>query len=240
MTTAVAAILLVLLTLVPLALALRRDRSGRDRREAALALHRAQLLELDRDLSDGRLAASEHAAAQLEVQRRLLAAAELAPATARAGRRGLALAVPFAVPLVAAALYMIGGQPGMPAMPLAARMALADQKMAQTDTLIRTLRERLAALDQSSDTARQGYILLGNAEEGRGNLAAAAAAWGKAVSIRFDPGLAAMAAEARTMVDGGMVDAESADLFARALAEGDKDAPWRDTAQKRLAQTGLR
>ena len=240
MTTALAAIALVILALLPLAIALRRDHAGRDRRDAAMALHRGQLAELDRDLADGRLAETEYAAARLEVQRRLLAASELAPTARRSGPRAVAFAVPFVVPLVAALLYMIAGQPRMPAMPLSARMALADQQGAQTDTLIRTLRDRLAKLDQKSEIAREGYILLGNAEEGRGNLQGAADAWRRAVVIRFEPDLAAMAAEARTMVEGGLVDAEAADLFARALAAAPKDAPWRETAQKRLSQTGLR
>lgn len=240
MMTGLAAVVLVLLALTPWAVASHSGRTGRDRRDAALGLHRAQLAALDRDLAEGRLAASEHAGAQLEVQRRLLAAAELAPVEPRPGRRWVAWAVPFAVPLAAVALYLIGGQPRMPAMPLSARMAAADQRVAEADTLIRTLRERLASLDQRSETARQGYVLLGNAEEGRGDLEAAASAWRKAVTIRFEPGLAAMAAEARTLSEGGMVDADSAELFARALAEGEMDAPWRETAQKRLAQTGLR
>ena len=63
------------IALAPLALSLRRTAAARGRQEAAIALHRAQLAELDRDLADGRIAAAEHANAVLEVQRRLLAAA---------------------------------------------------------------------------------------------------------------------------------------------------------------------
>lgn len=240
MITAFSAILLALVAMLPLVLALRRDRAARDPREAALSLHKAQLLELDRDLADGRLAASEHEAARLEVQRRLLAAADMAPLPLRAGRRVVALATLFAVPAFAAGLYAIRGQPTMPAMPLSARKAANDQQATRAETLITALRQRLTTMDQGSDTARQGYILLGNAEEERGDLSAAADAWRHAVGIRFDPTLAAMAAEARTLVDGGTVNADSADLFARALAQGAKDAPWRETAEKRLAQTTLR
>ena len=67
--------LLAAIALAPLALSLRRTAAARGRQEAAIALHRAQLAELDRDLADGRIAAAEHANAVLEVQRRLLAAA---------------------------------------------------------------------------------------------------------------------------------------------------------------------
>ena len=60
-----------------------------------LTLYRGQLDELARDLAGGRLAPTDHAAARLEVERRLLAAAA-APAPARAGtgrRAPLALAL---------------------------------------------------------------------------------------------------------------------------------------------------
>ena len=44
--------LLAAIALAPLALSLRRAAVARSRREAAIALHRAQLAELDRDLAD--------------------------------------------------------------------------------------------------------------------------------------------------------------------------------------------
>ena len=53
-----------------------------------MALHRAQLAELDRDLAEGRIAAAEHANAVLEVQRRLLTAARRAPKRGRASALG--------------------------------------------------------------------------------------------------------------------------------------------------------
>ena len=67
---------LALVLMVPLAFAYRGG-GTRDRRGAALALHRAQLDELTRDLADQRIAAPEYAAARLEVERRLLAADSL-------------------------------------------------------------------------------------------------------------------------------------------------------------------
>ena len=80
--------LLALLTVAPLVLYAWRGGRLRSRQYAAIALHRAQLQELDQELADGRLMAEEHAAAKLEVQRRLLADAALTetvgtPAAAR-------------------------------------------------------------------------------------------------------------------------------------------------------------
>ena len=164
--------LLAAIALAPLALSLRRAAVARSRREAAIALHRAQLAELDRDLADGRIAAAEHASAVRE---------------------------------------------------------------AQEAALIAQLRRKLASLDPHSEQARQGYVLLGNAEVSRGRLNAAADAWRTALATRFDPTLAAEAAEAISETEGRVTD-EAAGLFRRALAQSPADAPWRPMAQKRLSE----
>src|SRR5436309_1924680 len=109
-----AIVLLAAIALAPLALSLRRAEVARSRREAAIALHRAQLAELERELADGRIAPAEHANAVLEVQRRLLAAAggpEDAPQT---GSRSPVLIALALVPLGAVALYVVGGYPNLP------------------------------------------------------------------------------------------------------------------------------
>ena len=63
-------VVVALVAMAPLGVSVWRGGGLRSRREAALALHRAQLTELDRDLAEGRLLATEHEAARLEVQRR--------------------------------------------------------------------------------------------------------------------------------------------------------------------------
>jgi cytochrome c-type biogenesis protein CcmH len=230
-----AIIALAAIALAPLALSLRRTATARGRQQAAVALHRAQLAELDRDLADGRIAASEHAGAVLEVQRRLLAAAagpEAGPYLSSRMPVLLALAI---VPIGAVALYLLGGSPGLPAMPLTDRLAAARAREAQEAALIGQLRQRLAQLDQHSDQARQGYVLLGNAEASRGRLREAADAWRIALGIRFDPTIAAEAAEALTEVQGRVTE-EAALLFRQALEASPSDAPWRPMAQKRLSE----
>lgn len=232
-------VLLAVVALAPLALAAWRQSAARGRRESALAIHRAQLRELDRDLADARIAPAEHATAVLEVQRRLLAAAETAePEGAPASSRIPLLAALVATPLVAAGLYAIDAHPSLPAAPFAARDVAADKAAAQADMLIERLRDKLATMDQTSEQTRQGYILLGNAEDSRGNLPRAAEAWRRAVTIRFDADLAALAAEAQTRVEGH-VSPESADLFRRALADAPASAPWRQAAEQRIGEVGL-
>jgi cytochrome c-type biogenesis protein CcmH len=198
-------------------------------------LHRAQLAELDRDLADGRIAATEHANAVLEVQRRLLAAAENAEPRTQTSTRSPVLFALLLVPLGAFALYLVGGEPELPAAPLADRIVAAQQRAAHDAALIAQLRQRLESLDPHSEQARQGYVLLGNAEASRGELGAAADAWRTALASRFDPTLAAETAEAIAEAQG-RVTQEAATLFRRALAESPADAPWRPMAQKRLSE----
>jgi cytochrome c-type biogenesis protein CcmH len=227
--------LLAAIALAPLALSLRRTAAARGRREAAVALHRAQLVELDRDLVEGRIAAAEHANAVLEVQRRLLTAAGRAETAPRSSSRGPVLFALVLVPLGGLVLYLLGGSPELPAVPLADRIAAAREREAHEAALIGQLRERLSQIDPHSEQARQGYILLGNAEASRGRLQEAADAWRTALATRFDPTIAAEAAEALTEAHG-QVDDEAASLFRRAIAESPADAPWRPMAQKRLSE----
>ena len=227
--------ILAAVVLAPLALTLRRAVTARGRREAAIALHRAQLAELDRDLAEGRIGETEHAAAVLEVQRRLLAvAATTEAAPGRTSSMPIAAAL-VAVPIVALLLYLVGGHPDLPAAPLAARIAAAEQRDREEAGLIEQLRARLGQVDPHSDRGREGYILLGNVEAHRGRMAEAAKAWGTALETRFDPTLAVETAEALTESEGRVTD-DAAALFRRALAEAPQNAPWRPMAEKRLAE----
>jgi cytochrome c-type biogenesis protein CcmH len=203
----------------------------RGRQEAAVALHRAQLVELDRDLSEGRIMPTEHATAVLEVQRRLLAAAQTQdelPST-NAARVPLVIAA-IAIPVAAVALYLPSAAPEMPSEPMANR---EETMQMQEDALINQLETRIASLDPKSDMARQGFVLLGNVQWQRGDTADATAAWQKALDAKFDPDLAAQTAEAMTR-QAGHVTEDAANLFRQALAQAPQDAPWRSIAQQRL------
>lgn len=233
LTTFGAAAALALIALAPLLLSLRRAAPPRGRRDAALALHRAQLVELDRELAAGRLGATEHASATLEVQRRLLAIAATEDAAPHRASRVPLLATLVVVPGAALLMYLYTGHPNMPAAPLAPRIAAAEARANQDDALIAKLRAGLAKLDPQSDSARKGYVLLGTAEVARGQYAAAAAAWKIALAQRWEPQLAAEAAEAQTRADGKLTLATEAE-FRRALAAAPADAPWRKMVEDRL------
>ena len=243
------ALLLGVLALLPAARALLGTGvAPRDRHAPALALHRAQLRELERDRAQGLIEGSEHQAARLEVERRLLAAADAQAASGgTVSSRSSPQFSPPSLPWGAAAvlalvlpaalgLYLLGGHPELPAQPERLRMVQAEARARQDDALIATLRRGLAGLDPATPSARQGYVLLGQVEASRGNLAAAAAAWRVALAHGFDPTLAVQAAEAQTRADNG-VSAASAALFRRALDAAPADVPWRELAEQRLAQS---
>jgi cytochrome c-type biogenesis protein CcmH len=234
-------VLVAAVALLPFGLAVWRGGQVRSRRDAAMALHRAQLLELDRDLSEGRLLESEHAAARLEVQRRLLAEAELTDAgTAKSGSTAVILTAVL-VPVLAVFLYVTDGMPNYRAVSAAAQAELAKQagkadEMRDAELIVR-LQTILATMNPADERTRKGYIMLGNAELKIGQLPDAAAAWQKALASKFEPTLGAETAELIADV-AGHVTPESAALFKRALAEAPADVPWRKAAEKRLAEAG--
>ena len=230
----VGAFVLAALAMAPLLfVALRRRAAPLDRREAALALHRAQLAELDRDLAEERIGPPEHATARLEVQRRLLAASSDTDRASGESRFVLA-AVAVLVPSFAFGLYLLDGHPDLAAAPMSGRVAAARARDEEMALLLGELRARLALMNPADPQYRQGYVLLGSVESDRGDDAAAAAAWKVALAAGFDATLAARTAETLTAA-AGRVTPEAADLFRRALAAAPADAPWRTLAEARLA-----
>ncbi len=224
--------LLALLVLVPVLLVLRRQVESRGVRDLAMDLHKTQLRELDRDLAEGRIMPAEHATATLEVQRRLLAAATAVETAPRTGARWPVIATVVLVPLVAAGLYAVSdSKPMMPSMSGGSDIARANEEQ----QLIEGLKSQLAVMDPNTDKARQGFALLGTVEEQRGNDAGAAAAFRMALQGKFDPTIAARAADASVRAEGGLTESSAA-LFRRALAAAPPDAPWRDYVEQRLKQ----
>ena len=136
--------------------------------------------------------------------------------------------------MVALVLYLQGGHPFYRQERIAAsapaKNAEADK---QAEQLVGELKARLAIMDPASDRAREGYIILGRTELSLGHLPEAADAWRHALAAKFDPTLAASAAELMWESEGHMTD-EAAGLFKRALAEAPADAPWRGAVEARL------
>ncbi len=227
-------LLLAAAVVAPAAWRTCRRLTPRGRTESALALHRAQLAELDRDLAERRISPADHATAKLEVQRRLLSSADAPEPDLRTSSRVPLLVTVALLPVVAFALYWTSGHPELPAQPLAARLQRAEQATQRETALAAELRQAIAAVDPHSAKARQGYVLLGRVEESLGHQAEAAQAWRQALAVAFDPLLAAQCAEAESRAEG-RVTKEAATLFRSALAAAPADAPWRSQVEARLA-----
>ncbi len=222
------------LAMMPLAWAVLAGFRVRDRRDAALALHRAQLDELDRDLAEHRLLPTEHAAARLEVQRRLLAEADASEAGARSSGPLPVVLTACLVPVVAVVLYAAHGTPDYRRQ---AAFAAQVRASGQDEALIARLRATLLTLDPHAEATRRGYVMLGRAELSVGHLPEAASAWRSALTVRFEPDLAAETAEVISEAEA-RVTPEAAELFKRALAEAPADVPWRKDAEKRVSEAG--
>jgi cytochrome c-type biogenesis protein CcmH len=149
--------------MAPLAFAFRGGPTTRDRRGVALALHRAQLDELTRDLADQRIAAPEYAAARLEVERRLLAADSLTERALDGNARLLLLVTLVAIPFMAFALYLPDSTPGIPSEPHTQWLAQRQAADAQLDQLIALLRERLKGEPANTADSSQGEAYLAEA-----------------------------------------------------------------------------
>ncbi len=227
--------LLSAITLLPAGFTLWRRAVARDERSTALALHEAQLIELDRDLDIGMIAPSEHGIAQLEIQRRILVA-DRAPASMvdRSGRVKIILALAL-IPLAAVALYWTGGHPGFPAQPLQPRLEALAQRDMRANKVIAQLKDALSKMSMSDPQLRQGYILLGQAEASRGHEQAAMDAWRKALELHFEPDLAIELAEEQVRAEKH-ISADSLALYRQALDAAPKDAPWRQAVEQRIAQ----
>jgi cytochrome c-type biogenesis protein CcmH len=232
MTIWILLLLVALVALLPLALALWRPRAARGRREADMALYRAQLGELDREREAGRLDEAGHRAARLEVQRRLIAAADQAEGGTMAARAaGPMLLMLPAMVAAGIGLYLLRGTPGMPS----ATYVQRTEAMARDEQILATLRARLEALDPRTPQVRQGWILLGNEERARGRAQAAIDAWRRAIEARFDASLAGDIAELE--IERGS-PAEATPWISRALAEAPNDPRLRFLAGLVEAESG--
>jgi cytochrome c-type biogenesis protein CcmH len=155
-TVAVLAILLV-----PL---LRAPRNATARAAYDLEVYRDQLRELETDARCGLIGAEARDAARREIERRILAL-DLGPqawadgGTSMVRRFAAAGAILMGVPLIAGAIYLALGAPGLPDQPLAARdgeVAVAGAEAGDIDAMVGSLAERL----KSEPDNLEGWTLL--------------------------------------------------------------------------------
>jgi len=197
------------------------SRTSRRQAGSDIAVYRDQLDEVDRDRKAGLIGEVEAQAAQVEVSRRLIAAADRSESdnSPSAGsslwrRRAAAVAAVVALPLIAAALYLANGSPQLPGQPLQARLRAAHQ-----DTSIAALISQAEAhLERNPNDAR-GYEVLAPVYLRLGRFADAVNARRKLIALSGDSAeRQSDLGEALVAAANGIVTADAKSAFERALA----------------------
>ncbi len=251
-----------------LALAFLRGREGAVAAAAYdLRVYRDQLAEVEKDVARGILAPDEAERARTEIARRVLEADRALAGSAAGTSMGAPRGVTLAAGAAAAALVVAGsawlyariGAPGYPDLPIATRLALAEEARAtrprqaeaeaqvparppaEADPDYLALIERLRGTVAERPGDLQGLALLARNEAALGNFAAAHAAQARLVEVK---GEAATAADWTALADllilaaGGYVSPEAEAALENALARDPTDGTARYYSGLMFAQTG--
>jgi len=198
---------------------LRASVTSTDRLEGELAIYRDQLDEIERERAAGSLGDADAAAARLEIERRVLAAADAAQPIASAAsslHRLLPPALALAIPLLALGVYLKIGHPGLPAAPFAEATRPPADRSIDVPRLVAEARAKAAA--QPDDHDAQSALGEALTLEADGTVTPAAiAAFNKALALQ--PG------DARALYYLGLHEAQAGDSAA-ALRR------WRDLEAK--------
>ena len=248
----------------------RGGRAPNDGSEAAV--YKDQLTEIDRDVAAGLIGSSEAEAARVEISRRLLAAADSelgAPVVSNTRlRRSAAVLALVGLPIMAIALYLPLGSPGLGDFPLAERtrvpdatqpldnlVAQVEQHLEKNPTdgrgwnVLAPVLARLGRHEEAVRAYRNSIIYNGDSSERRADLgeALAAAAGGVVTSeakAEFERAIALNADEVKASYFLGVAaeqdgrTAEAASIWHAMLARAPADAPWRPLVQAALARVG--
>lgn len=178
------------------------------------AVFRDQLAELERDVERGTIGQAEADAARNEISRRLIAASQEAPKKKASGLGWAAIGATLIVPAVALPLYLIAGNPQLPDVPHAERMANAE-KAGDMDAMIAKVEEHLEA----NPDDLQGWTILAPAYRRMMRWTDAAEAYRNVLRLsKPDAANLSDFGEAQVMANQGIVPASAHDLFKQALA----------------------
>lgn len=199
---------------------LSRRRPAAEGQARTIAFHKAQLLEIERDVERGQLPPGEAAGARAEAARRLIAASDAAKAgegvaDGRAGFRArTAVVVIFvAIPVVAFGLYFRLGRPGLPDQPIYSRAADPTHDLGAALAKIEAHLIANPSDGRGFKVVAPVYMRLARFEEAARAYREALRLLGEDAAMRADYG------EALTAAAGGIVTEEARAAFERALAD---------------------
>lgn len=185
---------------------------------ADIEVYKDQLAEIEADLANGHISASEADAARAEVSRRLLrlTPAEAISAESEASKpplRGLHSAATLALPLVSLVVYLAYGNPQLPGQPLHERLAATPEKAKAAD-LIAKVEERL----RQEPNDGKGWEVIAPVYVAQGRYVEAVDAYANAIRILGEtPKRLEALAMADIRVSNGLVSEKARKAFARAL-----------------------
>jgi cytochrome c-type biogenesis protein CcmH len=216
-----------LLILVALAALLRplvwRTGRGAGEGEAAVAMFRRQLADIDTELAQGRLASDEAAAARTEITRRMLAAADreheevdldAANTTEASWRVGTAVGVAALLPAAALAIYFAVGAPAAINPRTAAGTARGAGQHAVPE--LAAVADQLKARLEREPDHPEGWVLLGRTLTSLQRFDEARDAYGRAIAFKpNEPQLHAELGEVLVLAAGGTVTPAAEAEFAK-------------------------
>lgn len=202
--------------LPPLWLGLRAPKPKTDRKEANLAIFRDQLAELERESTEGSLAAADFEQAKRELQRRLLEEVEPSAADGVAATHGPSRKMAIAILILMPVLGLLGyGMLGNPKA-LDPTQTAAPQQM--TPEKINEMVASLAAKMKANPDDMQGWLMLARSYKSLGRYDEAVEAFAKAEkAIDNDPDQLAAYAETVAMANGKGLKGKPAQLVEKAL-----------------------
>ena len=238
---AIAAVTLVVVATVVLPL-MKGARAAPERAAFDRAVYRDQLKELQRDRARGLIDGDQAAAAQLEIERRLLAADAQpeAAATRRAGSPVLAVTLALLLPATAAGMYLALGTPTAPDEPYAARGP--ERALGATAGRQKNVAGAMAALEQELATHpddAEKWLLLARSAATLGQWQKSANAYQKALVLtKSRPDVASSYGEMLVFAAEGIVTPRAQEAFTAALARNPKDMAARYYLALAEAQAG--
>lgn len=224
----VAALLLAaaLLFIVP-PLWRQHGRKGVQRDRSNLEIYKDQLAELEADLANATISEEQFEQGRIELERRLLdevAVPAAAPAAVRDDKgagRGAALSIALFIPLLAALIYLVQGNPQAISPQKAATVAADGANgpgHAVTMDQIQNMVTELAQRMESNPNDAEGWMMLGRSYAALGRYAESSAAFERAVAlVPENADLLVDYADALAMSSGETLEGKPMQLIGRAL-----------------------
>jgi cytochrome c-type biogenesis protein CcmH len=213
-----AALAAVAFAIVVGALRRRRAAAAPDAGQANLDALKRQLRQLDDDLAAGTLDADAHARTRDELARRLLdeTGADDAPAARGGAARATVLLVALAVPVLAAGLYAMLGNPAALAPDATAARAAPTQE--EVEAMVAKLAERLEKAPPGRIEDLEGWVMLGRSYAVMQRYPEASRAFARALQLAPDDAqLLVDQADVLAMLQGQDLQGEPLRLIERAL-----------------------